>query len=165
MGSSVWQVVRLFAKQNFNYGDPRTMARRSINLNSKIERVWQWCFPTLLVAVAPVVSQYIITVFDWGLTDHNLESIKFYASPNGELLLVATALVAESASEIWRRQISGWQKDILGTATIFFVITSTVFFSYLSSFNNSPLLASNMSCYFFAIGVSLCVVCKVTGRS
>jgi hypothetical protein len=31
------------------------MTRRAINLSNKADRIWKWIFPTVLIAIAPVL--------------------------------------------------------------------------------------------------------------
>lgn len=141
------------------------MARRSINFNSKAERVWQWVFPSLLVALAPVLAQYFISFFNLGVVDYSWLDLRAHISPHGELLIITVALVAESASEIWRRQITGWQKDFIGSLCMVFVIIATLTFAGLTSNPTNAITISSRSFEFFLIGISLCVLCKVAGRS
>lgn len=141
------------------------MARRSINLISKAERIWQWIFPTLVLAVAPLVAQYLLVFFNWGLTDYSFDDFAYNISPHGELLLIAVVLVAESVSETWRRQITGWQKDFIGTLCLGFIIIASVIFAGLTVTHNNATVISSHSFRFFLVGIILCITCKLVGRS
>lgn len=141
------------------------MTRRSINFSSKVERVWKWLFPTVLIALAPVLAQYLLNLFNWGFTQYSFQDLVVNISPHGELLIIAVALVAESVSEMWRRQISGWQKDCIGTLCIFFVIIATFTFSGLNPAPSNAIAISSKSFDLFLIGLGLCITCKIAGRS
>lgn len=141
------------------------MTRRSINFNTKVERVWQWIFPTLSIAIAPVVAQYLLGLLHLGVISYSVEDFIAHISPHGELLIVAVALVAESASDIWRRQIAGWQKDVIGSLCFFFVLAVTLMFAGLTSTSINAVVISTFSSQLFIVGLALCIACKIAGRS
>ncbi len=141
------------------------MARRAINFTNKAERIWKWIFPTLLIAIAPVFAQYLTKSLNWGVTSYNQQDLIANISPHGELLLVAVALVAESMSDIWRRQICGWQKEIIAGFSVVFVMSMTYIFSGLDPTPYNAVAISSQSFNWFIIGLGLCISCKVAGRS
>ena len=141
------------------------MARRGINFNSKAARIWEWIFPTLLIAVSPVLAQYLLVFFNWGLTDYSMKDFMSYISPHGELLLVAVALVAESSSDVWRRQIAGWQRNLLAGICITFVIIASLVFAGLNVTQTNAIAISINSVRAFWFGIGLCIACKLAGRS
>lgn len=141
------------------------MARKAIRLTSKVERVWAWLFPTVLVALAPVVAHCLIGLLNRGLVNYSFQNFVTQISPRGELLIVAVTLVAESMSDLWRRQITKWQKDLIGALCLAFVILATIVFASLPIIPLNVLYISNLSCVLFSLGLLLCVFCKIAGRS
>ena len=141
------------------------MSRRSINLSNKTERVWEWMFPSVIIAIAPVVAQYFLNLLRGEFISYGSLSFIETISPHGELLIVAVALVAESISEMWRRQIPRWQRNSIGSLCIGFVIISTLIYSGLSITFTNPFTVSLLSFNMFSIGFLGCVFCKIAGRS
>lgn len=141
------------------------MTRRTINLSNKADRIWKWIFPTVLIAIAPVFAQYLTSFFNWGIASYNWQDLIANISPHGELLLVAVALVAESMSDIWRRQICGWQKEGIAGLCIAFVLAMSLLFSGLDPTPYNAVAISRLSADWFIVGLSLCVACKLAGRS
>lgn len=141
------------------------MARRAINLNNKVERILKWIFPTVLIAIAPVFAQYLTRSFNWGITSYSQQDLIANISPHGELLLVAVALVAESMSDIWRRQICGWQKEIIAGFSMVFVVAMSLIFSGLNPTPYNSVAISSQSVNWFIVGLGLCITCKLAGRS
>ena len=141
------------------------MARRAINLSSKAERIWKWIFLTVPIALAPVLATYLLGLFNWGLMGYSLPDLIANISPHGELLIVAVALVAESVSDIWRRQICGWQKECIAGFCITFVVIVSLIFSGLNPSSSNTIAISTKSVEIFVIGFGLCVACKLAGRS
>ena len=37
------------------------MARRTINLSNKVDRIMEWVFPTVIIALVPIVAQLFMT--------------------------------------------------------------------------------------------------------
>ena len=141
------------------------MARRSINLNSKVARVWEWVFPTVLIALAPVLAQFFLSAFNRGFSAYSVYNLIGYISPRGELLIVSVALVAEAMSELLRRQISRWQRNSIISLCLGFVIFATYLFSGVSGGYSDPVAVSSTSVDIFLWGLALCIICKVAGRS
>ena len=141
------------------------MARRSINLSNKAERVWEWIFPSVVIALVPVLAQYILNFLSRGFNSYNSYDFLENVSPHGELLIVSVALVAESVSEMWRRQIPRWQKNSIGSLCIVFVILATYIFAGLPVTPTNTVDVSTLSVNMFVYGCIGCVVCKVAGRS
>lgn len=141
------------------------MVRRAVNYTNKVERIWKWIFPTVLIAVAPVISQYLSGLFNWGVTSYDWQDLVINISPHGELLLVAVALVAESISDVWRRQICGWQRDTVATLCIAFVMAVSLLYSSLDPTPYNEVAISIQSVNFFIVGLGLCAICKLAGRS
>jgi hypothetical protein len=141
------------------------MTRRTINLSNKADRIWKWIFPTVLIAIAPVFAQYLTSFFNWGIASYNWQDLIANISPHGELLLVAVALVAESMSDIWRRQICGWQKECIAGLCIAFVLAMSLLFSGLDPTPYNAVAISRLSVDWFIVGLGLCVACKLAGRS
>jgi hypothetical protein len=119
----------------------------------------------VLIALAPVLAQYLLGLFNWGITSYSLEDLVANISPHGELLIVSVALVAESSSELWRRQISGWQKDCIAGLCIAFVVIVSLIFSGLNPNPSNAVAISSQSVDYFLGGLFLCVLCKISGRS
>ncbi|MEM0978754.1 MAG: hypothetical protein AAGH78_00635 [Cyanobacteria bacterium P01_H01_bin.58] len=140
----------------------KSMASKSINVGRKIERIWEWIFPTVVIALVPVLGQFILSLLNGEVDTSRYQGFEEIISPHGELLIVAVALVAESVSEIWKRQIPRWQKNVIGSFCIGFVILSTFIYSGLSVTSTT---VSSFSFEMFAWGFLLCVICKVAGRS
>jgi hypothetical protein len=138
---------------------------RPINLTSKAERIWKWIFVTVPIALSPVIATYLISLLNWGLTGHGWPDLIANISPHGELLIVAVALVAESVSDMWRRQICGWQKDGIAGCCITFVIIGSLIFSGLNPNPNNAIVISTTSVDVFMFGFGLCIACKLAGRS
>jgi hypothetical protein len=141
------------------------MARRAINLTAKADRIWKWIFPTVLIALAPVLAQYFIGLFNWGISSYSWQDLIVNISPRGELLIVAVALVAESVSDMWRRQICGWQKECIAASCIAFVVIASLIFSGLNPTPQNAIAISSQSVDFFMAGFCLCIFCKLAGRS
>lgn len=141
------------------------MARSTINLRSKLERVWGWIFPTLLIALTPIFAQCLLGILNWGRPSYSFLDFVANISPHGELLIIAVALVAEAVSEVWRRQIARWQKDFFGTLCIVFVLGVTFAFSGLDPTPTNAVTISSRSVDLFVFGVCLCIACKLAGRS
>jgi peptidoglycan/LPS O-acetylase OafA/YrhL len=119
----------------------------------------------VVIALVPVFAQYTLSALSQGLPTYSLPFVRAYISPNGELLIVAVALVAEAGSEMWRRQIPRWQKNLIGTACIGFVILATYVFSGIPTTLASPVHVSALSSNLFIFGFAVCITCKVAGRS
>ena len=141
------------------------MSRRSINLGNKLERIWEWVFPTLLISLTPVFAQYLLGLINWGQARYSFSDLLANISPHGELMIISVALVAEAVSEMWRRQIPRWQKDLVGTLCIMFVVIVTFTFSGLATTPYNAIAISSSSFELFLIGVGLCIACKIAGRS
>lgn len=141
------------------------MARRTINLTAKADRIWKWIFPTVLIAIAPVFAQYLTSFFNSGVISYTWQDLIANISPHGELLLVAVALVAESMSDIWRRQICSWQKDLIAGFSLVFVVAMSLIFSSLNPTPYNAVAISIQSVDWFIIGLGLCIACKLAGRS
>lgn len=141
------------------------MTRRAVRLTSKVERVWAWIFPTVLVALAPVVAHYLIGLLSRGVTNHSFQDFVTQISPGGELLIVAATLLGESMSDLWRRQITRWQKDLIGAFCIAFVILTTFLFASLTIIPPNAVPVSSLSCTLFSLGFLVCISCKVAGKS
>ena len=141
------------------------MSRRSINLGSKIERVWEWIFPSVIIALVPVLAQYFVNLLNGEFISYRTLSFIETISPKGELMIVAVALVAESVGEIWRRQIPRRQKSLFGSLCISFVMFSTFIYSNVIESIADPYEVSYLSFHLFVFGFIGCVICKIAGRS
>lgn len=141
------------------------MSHRLINFEKKVGRVWEWIFPSVIIALVLVIGQCVLNLLNGDLYNARYYSLEEIISPHGELLIVAIALVAESLSEIWRRQISRWQKNYIASFCIGYVIVSTYIYSGLTITPVNSVQVSILSFNMFICGFILCVICKVAGRS
>lgn len=141
------------------------MTRRTINLSNKVDRIWKWIFPTVLIAITPVFAQYLTSFFNWGIATYDWQDLIANVSPHGELLLVAVALVAEAMSDIWRRKICGWQKECIAALCVVFVLAMSLLFAGLDPNPYNAVAISRQSVNCFIVGLGLCVTCKLAGRS
>lgn len=141
------------------------MARQPINLNNKVQRLGDWIFPSVLIAISPVLAQFIVTAFQHGFEIYSVENLIAYISPKGELLLIAVALVADSMSEMLPRRIHKNHKNAIVALCWGFGIIATYVFASISTGFTQPLLVSTTSVEFFILGLLLCIWCKIAGRS
>ena len=68
-------------------------------------------------------------------------------------------------SDIWRRQICSWQKEIIAGFSVVFVMSMTYIFSGLDPNPYNAVAISSQSFNWFIVGLGLCIACKLAGRS
>lgn len=141
------------------------MARRSINLNNKADRIMEWVFPTVIIALVPIAAQLFMTSAYRGSSIYSWRDLAENASPHGELIFIAATLVAESIGDIWRRQIPKHQKNVIASICLVFALSATFVFAQISSSSMYSSHISILSVYVFAFGCIACIFCKLAGRS
>ncbi|MBW4462475.1 MAG: hypothetical protein KME47_19875 [Nodosilinea sp. WJT8-NPBG4] len=141
------------------------MTRRSINLNNKVDRIMEWVFPTVLIALVPVAARLLMVSAHRGYPIQSWLDLAENASPNGELVFISATLVAESIGDIWRRQIPKHQKNVIASMCLIFALASTFVFAQISSLNMYSSQISVLSVYVFTFGCLACMFCKLAGRS
>ena len=141
------------------------MTRRTINLSNKVDRIIEWVFPTVLIALVPIAARLIMVSVHRGYPIQSWPDLTENASPNGELIFISATLVAESIGDIWRRQIPKHQKNVIGTMCLVFALASIFAFAQISSLSMYSSQISVLSVYIFAFGCVACMFCKLAGRS
>ncbi len=150
------------------------MSTNPINFRRKAKRVWEWIFPTVLVAMAPLVTQYI-----WVLLDtQNFYHIYDVLAHRGQILIVGVALLGESMTELVSRRIPTWQKQGIQAICIVYILGASIIYANLAedvrcmgvSTDNDGLIRqcagmADMSMGIFFVGIILCLTCKLIGRS
>ena len=150
------------------------MARNSINFERKAKRVWEWIFPTVVIALSPLVAQYV------GLLLNSSGSYHVYdiLAHRGQIILVGVALLGEAMTELVSRRIATWQKQGIQALCVAYILMASIVYANLSVSDkcvNVPLNNSNLinecvqmadrSMFLFFIGIVLCLTCKLVGRS
>lgn len=141
------------------------MARRAINLSSKLDRVIEWIFPTVTLALVPIAAQLFMVFVHRGYGFYDLRDLAENASRHGELIFISGTLVAESIGDIWRRQIPRHQKNIIASLCLLFAMAATFVFAQISLMEMSSSHISILSAYVFVFGCVACIFCKLAGRS
>ena len=148
------------------------MAARPINFKQKRKRVWEWVFPTVVVAMAPLLTQYVWVLLDTQDSYH----INDILAHRGQILIVGVALLGEAMTELVTRQIPTWQRQGIQAICTVYILGTSILYANLSEdircvgTNNGVLIGhcadmNDMSMTIFAVGIGLCLVCKLVGRS
>jgi hypothetical protein len=151
------------------------MAARQINVEKKLKRVWEWVFPTVMVAMTPLLIEYVWVVMNSSQSSYHINDILAY---KGQILIVGVALLGESMTELVSRNIPTWQRQSVQTLCVAYILGASVIYVKLSeslrcvnvSTSNSALIAdcarmSDISMMIFFAGIVLCLICKLIGRS
>ena len=141
------------------------MARRGINLRSKVDRIIEWVFPTVLLSFVPIAAQLLIVSVTREHGFYGWRDLAEHASRHGELIFISGTLVAESIGDIWRRQIPRHQKNIIASLCLVFALAAIFAFAQISLLGMSPSHISILSVYVAALGLVACIFCKLAGRS
>ncbi|NEQ29611.1 MAG: hypothetical protein F6K04_01210 [Leptolyngbya sp. SIO4C5] len=141
------------------------MARRGINLSSKVDRIIEWLFPTVVLALVPIAAQLFMVSVHRGHGFYGWRDLAEHTSRHGELIFISGTLVAESIGDIWRRQIPRHQKNIIASLCLLFALAATFVFAQISLLGMSSSHISILSVHVAALGLAACVFCKLAGRS
>ena len=150
------------------------MARYSINYERKIKSVWEWIFPTVVVAMSPLLAQYIGLILSSSGSYHIYDIF----AHQGQIVLVGVALLGEAMTELVSRKIATWQKQALQAVCVAYILISSMLYAELSvsqrcvnvALDNITLInecakTADKSMSIFFVGIVLCLICKLVGRS
>ncbi|MEL6350997.1 MAG: hypothetical protein AAFR58_04470, partial [Cyanobacteria bacterium J06627_28] len=148
--------------------------KKRINFERKAIRIWNWVFPTVLIALSPLIAQHVLLIIN-SSGDYHLYDVLAY---KGQIVLVGVALLGESMTELVSRKIPTWQKKGIQALCTAYILIASIVYANLSvsdrcidvSPDNIALIKecadmADKSMVLFAVGIVLSLSCKLIGRS